>query len=57
MDSAYLNTMLEMTVEFDGTGRAVVAVARFREFIDTIRVNVRGAGAGGGVGRHGPDPG
>jgi hypothetical protein len=42
----YQNTMQSLRVEFDGAGRTV-AFADFREFTDTIRVNV---GAGGGWG-------
>jgi hypothetical protein len=46
LDSPYHDQMRELMAEFDGTGRAV-ALARFREFNDAIRVNVRGAGAAG----------
>ena len=43
----YPDTMQErLMVEFDGLGRTV-ALAKFREFVDTVRVNV---GTGGGWG-------
>ena len=42
----YPDTMQGLMVEFDGLGRTV-ALAEFREFVDTVRVNV---GTGGGWG-------
>ncbi len=42
----YQNTMKRLMVEFDGTGRTV-AIANFREFSDTIRVNVGTGGVWG----------
>ena len=42
----YPDTMQGLMVEFDGLGRTV-ALAKFREFVDTVRVNV---GTGGGWG-------
>lgn len=44
--NGYQNTMQSLRVEFDGAGRNV-ALADFREFTDTVRVN---AGTGGGWG-------
>ena len=49
LDSSTQNEMRELMAEFDGTGQAV-AMARFRELNDAIRVNVRGAGAAGAWG-------
>jgi hypothetical protein len=46
LENNYQDTLREMMVEFDGTGRAV-ALARFREFNDAIRVNTRSAGVAG----------
>ena len=46
LDSPYFDQMRELMAEFDGTGRAV-AVAVYREFNYTVRVNVRGAGPAG----------
>ena len=46
LDSPYFDQMQELMAEFDGGGRAV-AVAVYREFNHTVRVNVRGAGAAG----------
>jgi hypothetical protein len=47
LENAYPDTLKNMLVEFDGLGRAV-ALASFREFVDTVRVNVRSvAGAWG----------
>jgi hypothetical protein len=43
MVNAYPDTLKALKVEFDGSGRAV-ALANFREFNDTIRVNVRSTG-------------
>jgi hypothetical protein len=46
LKNAYLDTMQRLKVEFDGTGRTV-AVAEFREFSDTIRMNVGTGGTWG----------
>jgi hypothetical protein len=40
MVNSYPDTLQDLKVEFDGTGRAV-ALAQFRESSDTVRVNVR----------------
>ena len=46
----YPDTLKGMMVEFDGLGRAV-ALADFREFVDTVRVNVRGVARARGARR------
>jgi hypothetical protein len=46
LENNYSDTMRQLMVEFDGTGRTV-ALADFREFTDTIRVNVGSDGAWG----------
>ena len=40
LKNVYPDTLKGLKVEFDGLGRAV-AIATFREFVDTVRVNVR----------------
>ena len=42
----YPDTMQGLMVEFDGLGRTV-ALAEFREFVDTVRVNVGTSGGWG----------
>jgi hypothetical protein len=46
LKNGYPDTLKQLMVEFDGLGRAV-AMANFREFVDTVRVNVRTGGVWG----------